>query len=277
MTNDNKTLDDELTKPLVQDYVQDDVEEQPLKPIRATRKRGMPCWCKCVLVTFAALFTMGAMVTCVVYHAVADTVRHFTVSTPHEKFPVVEMTDRQLDVVKDRVELFVDRLLAGETPPAPLEITQDEINGFVGRSDFLRGNVFVTVNEGSIHEDYSLPTSLLPGGAGRYFVANDYLNVEGDAIEMKLETAATHHDWFDGPIFFAQLRYLVSDETDLLELYLAKGSFFGQVAPRDWIDQRQNLLDGLFNDPGAKDARAVVEGIERVTIHEGKIVVEPKA
>ena len=90
-----------------------------------------------------------------------------------------------------------------------------------------------------------------------------------------METAATHQDWFDGPLLFARIQYLVSGE-NLLELYLTKGSFFGQEAPKEFIDQHKNLLDDLSNDPDAEDARTIMERIERVTIEEGKIVVVPR-
>merc|ERR1712137_1291908 len=102
---------------------------------------------------------------------------------------------------------------------------------------------------------------------------HDYVEVKDDEIEMKLETAATHADWFDGPVFFLQLQYLVNAQTDLFELYLTKGSFFGKDVPKEYIDQHENIMDGLYNDPDAEDARAIVEGIERVVIKEGKIVI----
>jgi hypothetical protein len=263
--------DDELTKPLINDV---EKQQQP-KTTEAlpTAKKGMPCWCKCVTITLGLLFLVGAVTTMTVYSVMADAVEHLTVTKPHEKFPIVEMTEKELDVVKDRVQLFFDQLLAGHAEE-PLTVTQDEINGFIGHSDYLRGNMFVTVKEGAIEEEYSLPTEMLPGGRGRFFVANDYLHINGDQLEVKMETAAEHHDWFDGPLLFAQLQYLVNDK--MLELYLTKGSFFGKVAPQDWIDERQNLLEDLYNDPDNEEARAVLEGIERVTLQAGKIVVEPR-
>jgi len=280
--------DDELTKPLVEQDVEE--QKQPKKvatpsvvvvssrpPIK--QRGGCPCWCKCLLITFGVLFMLGAIATAAVYSFLADAVKHLTVTTPHAAYPIVEMTDAELKVVKDRVELFVDQLLAGNTNPTePLVITQDEINGFIGHSDYLKGNMFVTLKEGSITEEYSLPTSMLPGGKGRYFVGNDYMKVDkdGDIIEAQMETAATHHDWFDGPLFFVQLQYLVNAKTDLLELYLQKGSIFGQVAPQDYIDQHENLLKDLYRNPDSKDVMAVLEGIEHVRFHPGKIVVQPK-
>lgn len=262
--------EDELTTPLV-----DDVEKQQQQKTRALlpAKNGWPCWCKCVTITLGLLSLLGAAATVAVYCVVADTVEQLTVTTPHKKFPIVEMTDKELEVVKDRVQLFVDQLLVGDAEE-PLIVTQDEVNGFIGHSDYLRGNMFVTIKEGAIEEDYSLPTEMLPGGKGRFFVGNDYVHINGDQVETKIETAAEHHNWFDGPLLFAQLQYVVNDK--MLELYLTKGSFFGNVAPQDWIDEHKNLMADLYNDPDNEEIRAVLEGIERVTLQAGKIVVKPR-
>jgi len=95
-----------------------------------------------------------------------------------------------------------------------------------------------------------------------------------------MKTAATHEDWFDGPLFFAQLQHLVSENKydegkKMLELFLEKGPFFGQEAPKDFIDKRQNLLQDLYRekDEDTKAAVAVLEGIEHVAIEDGMIVV----
>merc|ERR1712176_1296056 len=108
----------------------------------------------------------------------------------------------------------------------------------------------------------------LPGGSGRYFVGHDYTKLLGeDRIELKMETAAAHHDWFDGPLLFAQLKYMVN-EKDMLELFLEKGSFFGHEETQEFID-----LNNLLEDN--EDALAVLDGIEYVGVHHGMIVFRP--
>lgn len=284
MSNTTKTadIDEELRKPLVEDVEKQQEPVKTARPIVVTvpKKRGMPCCCKCTLITLSVLFLLGAVTTCFVYHSMAEVVQEFTVTTPHDQYPIVEMTDKELDIVKDRVESFVGQLTTGPLPQDPLVITQDEINGFIGHSDFLRGNMFVTLKKGAILEELSLPTEMLPGGKGRYFVADESFQIDEQdhKVTVRAETAATHHDLFDGPLLVAQLQYLVSDikGAKMMELYLTKGSFFGQVAPQEWIDQRQNLLEDLYKDPDAEEARAIVENIERVTIEAGKIVVQPR-
>merc|ERR1712157_712045 len=90
---------------------------------------------------------------------------------------------------QDRITLFDEQLKAGNTDDLDdLIISQDEINGIIGRSDYLRGNACITFEEGTVYEELSLPTDMLPGGAGRYFVAHDYIKMQGeDRIESRLK------------------------------------------------------------------------------------------
>ena len=223
--------------------------------------------------------TLGLICVGKAYFMVKDVVEHLTVTTPSGKFPVVEMSDPELNIVKDRVSLFVDTLTAGKIPKEDLVVSQDEINGFIGHSDYLRGNMMVTLSRGKISEQYSLPVDMLPGGVGRYFVGSDYFQVKGDQIEVEMETAAKHEDWFDGPLLFAQLQYLVTKHDDgisMLEMYLENGQIFGRAATQEFIDKHENLLADLYDDPDSEDARAVINGIERVVIEDGKITVQPR-
>ena len=314
-----------------------------IRPIVVTKTTAattttVPCWCRCIGITVLIVMTLTLMVSGITYLYVKDVVQHLTVTTPHAAFPVVEMTDAELRVVKDRVTLFVDELFAragvddpldsssddssdsdssdssdssssssdssdssdsgghrhlsssstfkqNDAPLEPLVITQDEINGFLGHSDYLRGNMMVTLADNVIHEEYSLPTWMLPGGSGRYFVGEDHLvvNPEKDEIQVKMTTAAQHHDWFDGPLLMAQLHYLVvkprkndNKEDVMLQLFLEQGSFFGQDAPQDFIDRHQNLLEDVYGDAGCDHARAILSGIERVSIETGKITFVPR-
>eukprot|EP00173_Palmaria_palmata_P001980 Plantae.Rhodophyta-Palmaria_palmata.ctg22048.p2 GENE.Plantae.Rhodophyta-Palmaria_palmata.ctg22048~~Plantae.Rhodophyta-Palmaria_palmata.ctg22048.p2 ORF type:complete len:165 (-),score=43.59 Plantae.Rhodophyta-Palmaria_palmata.ctg22048:113-565(-) len=91
-----------------------------------------------------------------------------------------------------------------------------------------------------------------------------------------METAASHDDWFDGPLFFAQLSDVVNSQTKLFELYLEKGSFFGHKASQEFIDQHIDLLKDLYEDPNNEDFAALTAGIESVTILDGKIVIKPR-
>jgi hypothetical protein len=245
-------------------------------------KFGRSCVCKCMLLCIVLFVVAVGVVWSVAYGFTKDVVEDFTVTTPHAKYPTVDMTEHELDLVKFRVKHFVDGILAEQPSKEPLVITQDEINGFISHSDFLRGNAMVSLHHGMIKEEYSLPMEMFPGGHGRYFVGSDYMTIDEatETVEMKMETAATHEDWFDGPIFFAQLEYWVSmnkeNEEAMLKLFLEKGSLFGQDAPESFLEMHQDLMEVFFDDKDNKDANTVLDGIERVSIQEGKIVVEPR-
>merc|ERR1712187_494524 len=167
-----------------------------------------------------------------------------------------------------------------------LIITQDEINGLIGRSDFLRGRAYVTLEDGSMYEEHCLPADKLPGGKGRSFVGDGYIHLQGeDQMEVMMETAAKHHEWFDGPVLFAQIQYLMNEKGSP-EVYLMRGSIFGYEASQDCIDQHINLLEDLYDgeydkeddssdDFTSEDVRAILDGIESVRIHPGKIVFHP--
>lgn len=258
--------------------------------------------CKCLMITASVLFAISFILLvaffAVGYFYIKEGVEHLTVTEPSPKFPVIKMTDSELEAVQTRVASFVDELLNPTGGPIDdLIVTQDEINGFIGHSDYLRGNAMVTLHPGSIEENYSLPTDMLPGGKDRYFVGSDYMKIdkkekadddeEDDAIvdnsiEMKMETAAKHQDWFDGPLFFTQLQYLVTKNKEdegkaISELFLKHGNFFGYQVPEQYIKEHENLFQYICQDgsDGCKEAEALFEGIEEIVIEEGKIIVKP--
>ena len=247
------------------------------------------CVCKCILITMVLFMVLGIIATAYAYHVMKDFVVHLTVDTPLDPFPTVDMSDEELELVKDRLKLFIDEIrIPGHdhSPREDLIITQDEINGFISHSDYLRGNMYVELQKDTIKEKYSLPVEMLPGGKGRYFVGSDYLKLEPnqDVVEIEMETQAKHEDWFDGPLLFGKLHYLMTKPEDLnmMELYLLEGStFFGQEASQEFIDSKYNLLESLYeddndNDPDDVTVRALIDGIERVRIEPGKIVIQPR-
>merc|ERR1711865_1370240 len=120
-------------------------------------------------------------------------------------------------------------------------------------------------------------------------------------------------------LFFAKIQYLITNSmTDefegiMLNLFLEKGSIFGQDAPQDFIDEHQNLLDYLYyptdhhdhhhdhhdhhdkhndhhdkhrdhhnhhdddDDIDVEAIRNVIANIESVSIEEGRIVVKARS
>jgi hypothetical protein len=192
------------------------------------------------------------------------------------------MTETERRIFQDKLRLFADELDSEYPPEEPLIITQDEINGFLGHSDYLRGHFYVTLTRNKLVEEYSLPTDILPGGSKeKFIVGNDYVkfDLSKNQVELQMETASNHNDWFVGPWYFARLSYLVNqDDADhLLNLFVEQGSFFGKPIPQDFIDERQNLLEDLYNDPqNGEHTRAIIGHIESVSIEDGKLVITPR-
>jgi len=250
-------------------------------------RKGFGCCCKCIGITMMLFILLGVGVMAYVCSVLNEVVEHFTIETDSpKKFPIIYMPDAELKKTVDRVDMFIDNIEDEVEDIEDLVLTQDEINAFIGHSDFLRGNLMVTLHEDRIVEEYSIPMDIL-GYNDRYFVGNDYVALKSDGdkniVEMKMETEATHEDWFDGPLYFLQLQYLITknkkDEgRNMLELYLKKGSVFGQVAPQELIDQHENLLRELYDsdDDGVDEMLDIIDGIESVSIEEGKVVVKAR-
>ena len=244
------------------------------------------CCCKCIGVTMMLFTLLGIFVVGYAYSFLTKVVEDFTIETDSpKKFPVILLPDDELEKIMIRVDSFVDHILDEENV-GDLVITQDEINAFIGHSDFLQGNLMVTLHKDRMMEEFSIPVDIL-GFENRYFVGDKYLALKHDGqkdiVEVEMETEATHEDWFDGPLYFLQLQYLITKNKEdegknMLELYLEKGSFFGQVAPQEIIDQHENLLKELYNedDEDLEEMLDVISGIESVSIEEGKVVFKAR-
>jgi len=306
MTN-NK---DDITKALLDGDELEDIELQkkttptnspvvvvrgiPIPPPHQQRtgtknKRQGCCSCGCfgkvLCIGFLVLLLSTMALLGFAYHKIYHLLDDLTETTP-TKFPVVEMTDAELDAVLKREFDFFEAIQKGDTDDIPdLVITQDELNGFVGHSDYFRGNMLFTFHENRIVEDFSLPMADL-GLGERWLVGSEYFARKGGAsgmLEWRADTQA-ENDRFEGPLLFVRLRYLIqkardrgSDAQTLLELFLERGSFFGWQVPEDFVDEKIDLLESLYSDPANAEALGdilkVVDGIERVSIEEGRVVV----
>lgn len=232
------------------------------------------------MITIATFLFVTTVAFMAAHRRISTIVRDCTVPAPLSPcaFPVVDMNKDKMTVVMDRAMMFVERLYTRTTTNNrdldDLIITQDEINGLISHSDFLRGRAYVRLGKGSLYEEHCLPADKLPGGSGRYFVGDGYIKMQGnDRMEVMMETAtSTHHKWFDGPVLFAQLQYLLK-ENGSTEMNLTRGSIFGYKAPQGFINR---FINQRMNSEGNQDIRVVLDGIEYVRIQPGKIVIHPR-
>jgi len=270
---DNIELQKEETRPFIVTGVAVKTPSSPKKRKKAAR-RGCPCWCKCIGITMMIFTLIGIMTVACIYSYFKDAVEQLSVETP-QKFPIFYKSEAELDEIEHRVSSFFEEILDQKSDIKDLVIEQNEINGFIGHSDYLRGNLMISFHENKIIEEYSLPLDVV-GLPGRYFVGNEYTAIDENSktVEMKWETEATHEDWFDGPLFFMQLHYFFRKFKDgygphwLFQVDLKKGSFFGQMIPQFF--KSINSLD--LDDSDLIDA--AIDGIESISIKEGKVVVK---
>lgn len=296
------TEDPQLLKKLIDDDEIQDVEVQkggypgvvtghPIKTPSLKKKtksrKGCPCWCKCIgftMLTFVFLFIFAVGYA---YSVLTELVEDFTVETDTpRKFPVVTMSEGELNRVAHRVEHFFDDVMDEKTGIEDLVINQDEINGFFGHSDYLRGNAMITLHKDRFDEEFSLPMDIL-GFESRYFAGSEYVAFKTESaggfernkiVEMNVETEAKHEDWFDGPLMFMKLHYMMTEnigDEKLMGLYLEKGYFFGELAPQGYVDMEE-FYDNLDDADTEEVIRKLVNGIESVSIEEGKMVIKAR-
>jgi hypothetical protein len=193
-------------------------------------RRAVCCMASCCCILFSIFVVLLILCSVNLFFFTKNVVEHMTV-TDSQTFPIVDMSDAEVDLLTSRVKVFVDELRIQKVPERDLVVTQDEINGLLGQSDYLRGNMYVTFTEGKVLEEYSLPVDMLPGGKGRFFLGHDYTAIDSKAhrVELKMETAAKHEDWFVGPLYFLQVHFDGKDFPEyhqhLLELFIENGTY----------------------------------------------------
>ena len=127
-------------------------------------------------------------------------VQKYTSETPAE-IPIVEYTEEQIAELQARIDAFkvgVDGSAAApepSDPPVPqvqeLVLTAEEINALIATEEQLRGRVHVSIDEGEISGDVSIPMDMFPGGGSRFLNASATFNVslENGVLIVKVTQA----------------------------------------------------------------------------------------
>lgn len=283
------------------------LSDDAVKPIHAERERKTFSWTRCLIkTTLIALAVLFAILTATAVGAYCWTrhqVRRFTVPgkeehLPNPPLPVSPVPDAALEVFKDKSKLFWDQLRAGMAPPEDFVVTQEELNGIIASSDFLRGHAYVTLSENKWHTELVLPANKLPGGKGRFFIGHGLITTEQDSSAQvnRVMTQLTPKHPVPG-LDFANIllgKYLVyhnAANDGTLTAELDYGQFFNWVAPQDWIARRENLLscdtydddssddssddDDDFSDEDCQEFMDTIARIESISLQDGKIVFSP--
>lgn len=82
--------------------------------------------------------------------------------------PVVTVSPEKLEEIEARVEALQSSK-EPEGEPEQLILTAGDINALLSQEQRLRGRVFVSIRNGQVEADVSLPTDGVPGAEGRYF------------------------------------------------------------------------------------------------------------
>lgn len=124
--------------------------------------------------------------------------------------------------------------------PRELVLTAEEINALIAAEESLRGRVFVTIEDGELKGDVSIPTDMIPGGGGRF-----------------LNASAT----FD-----------VSMEDGVLIVRMTAAEVNGEPLPRQVMDElsKQNLARDVYDDP---DIARALRQFESVRVEDDKVVL----
>lgn len=173
------------------------------------------------------------------YFALKGQIEAYTDEQPAE-IPVVEATEEEVAEIEGRIEQLTSALENGE-PAQDLVLTADEINKMISQNDDFKGKVYVTIENGKVSGDISIPTDFLPMAKDRYFNASATLNV--------------------------------SYENGILIVTLADATVKGQPLPPEFIQgfQSQNLANELYKDPeNAKFLRQ----FESIEVQDNQIILK---
>ena len=261
-----------------------------------TTFKPLRCLCK-TLIVIVVLLTILMMTFAIGSFAWArHQVRRITVPAskdmPQPPLPVAPIPQAELEVIKDEAKLFWDQLRADMEPTNDLIITEEQLNGLIASSDYLRGHAFVTLADNQWHMDLVLPANKLPGGRGRYFMGDTHVHTEPNEEGTRVTTQITPKYHIRGLDYSTILNgqfwaYFTPDSFTGLPLPVVNmefGQFLNWVAPQDWIDRKENLLDcnrvdkhdDDFDRRDCQELMSVLGRLESISLQDGQIVLTPR-
>jgi hypothetical protein len=175
------------------------------------------------------------------YKFIQGQVDKYTSDKPAD-LPVIEYSEEQLAAIENRVESFKESMDQGKAPES-LVLTTDELNALISRENDLIGKVYVTIQEGKISGEISIPTDFITGGKDRYFNASATFNVSFDH--------------------------------GVLIVTLADAIVKGKRVPQAIIEGigKENLARDMYKDP---EVAEMLRRFESLIIEEDKIILKPR-
>lgn len=227
----------------------------------APQRKGLGCWfwgCMGAIVFgLLAIIAMGLGA----YWFFTGQVEKYTDTQPAE-IPVAEVSQEELDELKQRVEEFTAAVRGKSpddptseplpddaskelvaAPPRELVLSADDINALIAGEEEVAGRLFVRIEDGQIFGEVSFPTDVIPGGKGRYFNAD--------------------------------AEFEVFMEDGILEVRLVNASVKGQRIPEEFLQgfAEQNLARDVYNDPNNAE---MLRKFETIEVRDDKVILKLK-
>ncbi len=216
-------------------------DENPYQAKPAPKSSCSCCvWGCLVMFLLAGFVVVGGGVGA--YWWIQGQVTKYTADTGAD-LPVVELPEAELAEVRDRVDNFKETIEAGETPD-DLVLTAEELNALITKDENLRGKIFVTIEDGEVGGELSIPADAFPGGKGRFFNAS--------------------------------AKFDVSLENGVLIVTLADAEVKGEKLPQQFMEamSKENFAKDMYKDP---EMAKTLGRIESISIDHDKIVLKPRA
>lgn len=102
------------------------------------------------------------------YYFLSGKIEQYTDAEPLD-LDEVAYSDEEMEILKTRLSSFENAVDEGSSEVQELELTADDINALIAEEEKLKGRVFVTIEDGQIGADVSVPADFVPGGGGRFF------------------------------------------------------------------------------------------------------------
>lgn len=161
------------------------------------------------------------------------------------ELPAVEVSESERDATIERVDTWVDALQNDEAT-TQLILTEHDVNVLIEYHEDLEklsGNIYLALDESTVHGEMSYPLDEIPGFSGRFFNG-------GATFEVSLANSR-------------------------LEVYVIEASVGGESVPEQFMSgiRNENLAKEMHNN---SENREVIESLESVEVVNGTIVITPK-
>ncbi|MEL6107394.1 MAG: hypothetical protein AAFU85_15245 [Planctomycetota bacterium] len=217
-----------------------DAQAPPNEPFAQPHRSGSNgCLWGCLIgvgLTFVGVLCMGGLG----YWVIKSTVGAYT-SDQAMEIETVEYSEEDLAALKARMDAFNDAIEEGKVPNEDLVLTAADINALIASDEFLRGKVFVRIEDGEIEGDVSIPLDELPGLGGRYFNGSATMDVSMD----------------DGNLF----------------VYAKEAEVNGQPVPEQFMKgmRNENIAKEMNQD---REKRKFLRKFQDIRIDDDKLILE---